>query len=133
MPFTIDPMIGGLQTVLDLRLQQHALTASNIANADTPGYHAKVIDFRTILSDAMGGKSQLARTEPGHFGAGGADLAHPPILELAPPPWALDDNSVVPERETARLQSNALLYQAVTEGLDKKLAMLKFASSDGRV
>jgi flagellar basal body rod protein FlgB len=61
---------------------------------------------------------------------GGA--ADPEIVELEPTPWDDDGNSVLAERETARLQENALMFRAVSRGLSKRLAMLKFAASDGR-
>jgi flagellar basal-body rod protein FlgB len=133
MAIEFDPLIGGLQTVLDLRLQQHALTASNLANADTPGFKAKVIDFQKVLSEAVHGQTELRATDPRHLQPGGSDLHHdPPVLELEPPPWSLDGNSVLPERETARLTENAMMYDAVAKGLQRKLAMLRYAVSDGR-
>ncbi len=130
MSFHVDPMIPGLQAVLDLRLQQHALTASNLANANTPGYKAREIDFDRVLERAMRTPDALTRMEPKHVGGSGAVAAT--VTEIEAPPWAIDGNSVVPERENARLQSNALLYQAVTEGLDHKLTLLRFAASNGR-
>jgi flagellar basal body rod protein FlgB len=93
MTVSLDPMIGKLQDVLDLRMQQHALTASNLANADTPGYKAKVVDFGQVLGQVMG--------ESPH--------------------------------EVARMQSNALMYNALAQGLDHKLNLLRFVVSDGRV
>ena len=133
MAIEFDPLIGGLRTVLDLRLQQHALTASNLANADTPGFKAKVIDFQKVLAEAVHGAGELRTTDPRHLQPGGADLHDdPPVLEIEPPPWALDGNSVLPERETARLTENSMMYDAVARGLQRKLAMLRYAVSDGR-
>jgi flagellar basal-body rod protein FlgB len=133
MPVLFDPMIRGLQGVLDLRMQQHALTASNLANAETPGFLAKVIDFREVLTDTMTGASADAvrHTDARHLGSGPSADA-PPVTELEAPPWALNGNSVVPERETTRLTENSLMYDAVARGLSTKLALLRFAASDGR-
>ncbi len=130
--FLFDSALGGLHQVLDLRSQQHALTATNLANADTPGFKAKHLDFEHALSDAMdrGGRLSMQRTEAHHIDAGGA--LDPHVVELEPNAWATDGNSVLPEQETARLQENALMYRAVSTGLSKKLALLKFAASDGR-
>jgi len=77
-----------------------------------------------------GARVGMQRTEVRHLDGGGPLDA--PIQELEPSPWATDDNSVLPEREMARLQENALMYRAVSTGLSKKLALLKFAASDGR-
>lgn len=127
-----DSSFTGLQGVLDLRSQQHALTASNLANADTPGYKARVIDFDTELAGAFGqgdGLQQL-RTDPRHLG--GRVAGDPSITELAPQDGALDGNSVNAEREMVRLGENEMMYSAVSRGLSKRLAMLKFAANDGR-
>jgi flagellar basal-body rod protein FlgB len=127
-----DSSLNGLQTVLDLRSQQHAMTATNLANADTPGFKAKHIDFEHALADAFdaSGRLQMQQTHSAHMAPGGA--ADPEIVELEPTPWDDDGNSVLAERETARLQENALMFRAVSRGLSKRLAMLKFAASDGR-
>ena len=131
--FRIDPMVDRLHRVLDLRTEQHALTSSNLANAETPGYRARVIDFTSALADAMGEGSAASRrladlglTPPG----GTAD--RPEILEIEPPPFSEDDNSVYAERETSRMVANQVVYSGVTAGLSRHLAMLRFAASDGR-
>ena len=46
------PLVGDLQQVLSLRLKQHGLGASNLANANTPNYRAKHVDFDAALSAA---------------------------------------------------------------------------------
>ncbi|MEZ4239384.1 MAG: flagellar basal body rod protein FlgB [Myxococcota bacterium] len=129
---TFDPLVRGLQTVLDLRIAQHGLTASNLANADTPGYRAKVIDFEHVLAQAVDEPSAMRRTDPRHLEAGGATATDPLVVELDPAPWSVDGNSVLPERETARMSSNALMYEAVAKGLDHKLDLLRFAVTDGK-
>jgi flagellar basal-body rod protein FlgB len=132
LSFTFDPLIGGMQTVLDLRMAQHSLTASNLANADTPGYRAKVIDFRHVLAQAVGTGSPLQQTDARHLQGRGLDPNDLPITELEPEPWSLDGNSVLSERETARMTENSLMYDAVSRGIDRKLALLAYAMSDGR-
>lgn len=127
-----DASFGGLQAVLDLRSQQHALTATNIANADTPGFKARVIDFETELSAAFGQVDgiQPLRTDPRHMG--GAGSGDPLVLELEPMDGSLDGNSVNAEREMVRLGENQMMFSAVARGLSKRLALLKFAANDGR-
>lgn len=116
-----DGMIDGLRRVLDLRQQQHHLVAGNLANAETPGFRAKSIDFSTALHDAMSGNA----------GAPGAPI-DAPILEADPVPWSTDENAVLIERETANLQANAVMYRAVSAGLSRHLALMRFAAGDGR-
>ncbi len=131
--FLFDPLTMGLEQVLDLRVQQHALTASNLANADTPGFRARVIDFDGVLAEAVGqgGGLQMARGAEGHLSKAGS-TADPEIIELDPSPWSENGNSVLLERETARLNANSLMYRGLTRGLSKRLALLKYAASDGK-
>ncbi|MEN0065243.1 MAG: flagellar basal body rod protein FlgB [Myxococcota bacterium] len=127
-----DPMMNALQRVLDLRQQQHAVTASNLANAETPGFRAKVLEFDETLSAIMKrAQSEMVNQRvPGHVTR--LAVQAPDIEEVAPAPWSTDDNSVLPEREIARMQENSLMYRAVAEGLSRRLALLKYAASDGR-
>lgn len=129
-----DGLHHGLQQVMDLRQAQHALTASNIANADTPGYRARVIPFDQVLAEAVGQDSgvTLDRTHARHLGSPGADPSRAHVEELEPPPWSADGNSVVAEREMARLTENALLYRSVGQGIGRRLAMLRYAASNGQ-
>lgn len=118
----VDPLIQRLSTILDLREKQHALTATNLANADTPGYRAQVIDFNGLLADVVDGK----------VGVGTSTPVRPEIHELEAPDWSTTGNSVLPEREMARLQENSTMYSALSRGLSKRLAILKYAAADGR-
>jgi flagellar basal-body rod protein FlgB len=127
-----DGLHQGLQRVLDLRQAQHGLTATNLANADTPGYKAKVIPFDEILSAAVDQTEGMRRTDARHLAGFGADAAHPEIEELEAPPWSLDGNSVVAEREAARLAENAMLFSGVSQGISRRLAMLRYAAGDGK-
>ncbi len=71
------------QTALAVRQQRQELLASNIANADTPNYKARDMDFNATLKQAMGGSTkplpptQLSLTSARHIP--GAAL-NPPLL-----------------------------------------------------
>lgn len=127
-----DGLHNGLQRVLDLRQAQHGLTAANLANADTPGYKAKVIPFDQVLSAAVDQGDGLRCTDERHLSGIGADPSHPDVEELEAPPWSVDGNSVVAEREAARLAENAMLYSGVSQGISRRLAMLRYAAGDGK-
>jgi len=129
-----DHIHRGLGRVLDLRQSQHALTASNLANADTPGFKAKYIPFDRVLSNVMAQSNEveMRRTDPLHVFAPGSDADNPDIKEIDAVPWSVDGNSVAPERENIRMAENTLMFNAVATGLNKRLSMLKFAGSDGK-
>ena len=42
-----DPIIGALNTSMNLRLMNQNVISSNVANADTPGYKAKTMEFES--------------------------------------------------------------------------------------
>ena len=63
-----DSTVGALNTSLNLREMNQNLIASNIANADTPGYKAQSLEFEKELRNALGTSDQLTLT--------GADARH---------------------------------------------------------
>ena len=129
-----DSFHNGLGQVLDLRSAQHSLTTANLANADTPEYRAKVISFDKVLSELVDrtDRPTMQRTDSRHLPGLSGDSSRPDVEELEAPAWSADGNSVQLERENVRLTENALMFEAVSTGLSKRLAMLRFAASDGR-
>ena len=118
----------GAMDVLDLRQMQNSLSASNIANADTPHYKAKLIRFDELLEDAMGSdKFSLRRTQERHLMGFDGAPDDPTVTELEPPPWSLDGNSVQLEREMVRLKSNALMYRTLIQGMTLRVRNLSTA------
>ncbi len=107
--------------VLDLRQQQHALIASNLANANTPGYRARELSFDEVLKDVV------REAEAGNANA--SDRVS--MEEREPLPWALDGNSVDAEREAAKLVENKMVYEALVVGVSHHLKLLEFAASNG--
>ena len=128
------------QKALGLRQARHEVLASNIANADTPHYKARDIDFASELKKAVdgtqgvasntGGGLALARTSSSHFagegpawrGAGSADL-----LYRIPDQPSLDGNTVDMDRERTQFADNAVRYQAGLTILNSRIQGLKNA------
>lgn len=107
------------QEALALREQRQRVLASNIANADTPGYKARDIDFAAHLSRALDGPASpasrldLARTSDAHlFGRGSAARAEDDLLYRVPEQPSLDGNTVDMERERAHFADNSVRYMA---------------------
>lgn len=122
-----DPTIGALNTVMNLRMMQQNVTVSNIANADTPGYKAKAVEFEGALRDALEGIE-----EGGEAGYRKATAAVDPEIYDDPTAEAgLDGNTVNRANEMAKLAENQALFDAATEALKRKLGMLKYAISEG--
>ena len=100
---------------LMLRSERQRLLASNIANADTPGYVARDMDFTTALREATGSGPAAGQAPraglaglPGQGGVAGE--AH---LRYATPSQSnLDGNSVDMDRERASFADNSVKYEA---------------------
>ena len=128
-----DPVIGALNTSLNLRLLSQNVISSNIANADTPGYKAKAVEFESALRDALGVGNRLpvADGDPRHILHRSTDPVYPEIYDDPNGVESLDGNTVDRAAEMAKLAENQILYDASAEMLKRKLGMLKYAISEG--
>ncbi len=100
---------------LSLRSERQRLIASNIANADTPGYVARDMDFAQALREATGGAAApgaAATTHPGHMALPAGARGDAQLLYAAPSQTSLDGNTVDMDRERAAFADNALRYEA---------------------
>lgn len=101
--------------VLAMRSYRQQLLASNIANADTPNYKARDIDFSAALKAAMGSSSSLSmsRTHAGHLPptSGDAGAADKHVRYRAAVQPSLDGNTVDTDVERAHFTENAMHYQ----------------------
>jgi flagellar basal-body rod protein FlgB len=131
-----DKTINGLASSISLRQVRNNVTASNIANAETPGYHAKRVDFEEALSRAldMDGMNSLSTSSPDHFALGSVPAAKtkPDVYEDPEGAVNNDGNTVDIEKEMSALSENAILYKAALQLINKKMAALKYAASEGR-
>jgi len=110
----IDKEIQFVQSALNLRARRQEVLASNIANADTPNYKARDLDFAAALKQAMGpakGDITLARTSARHLEGTGASSAAAHVKYRAAVQPSLDGNTVDPDVERAHFAENALHYQ----------------------
>lgn len=132
MPIS-DKTIDLISKSLDLRLKDQGVIASNIANADTPNYKSMKMDFESKLQEAADSDDlRLDATNEKHMDlsdidASGAD----DVFEDPDATVKNDGNSVNRERELVKLAQEQQLYNANVSTLNKKLAMLKYAITEG--
>lgn len=127
MAFNLDNFFGLHAQSLQLRGQRHELLASNIANADTPGYRARDLDFSAALQQAQGqGGSTLARTHSRHMSVNGQGADANVVYRTAVQP-SQDGNTVDVQMEQAAFAENALRYQASLEFLNGRIRSLMTA------
>ncbi len=114
---------------LNLRAQRQQLLASNIANADTPGYKARDIDFRKAMQELVAGRApgtELARTSGAHLSPtrDAAALSSGPAQYRTAVQPSLDGNTVDMDVERAQFAQNAIHYEANLMMINSKLKAL---------
>lgn len=121
----IDSELQFNRTVLNLRSARQELIASNIANADTPNYKARDIDFAKALQGAISGngpKLQLAGTVSNHLNGGtGASVMGAPVMYRNVIQPSADGNTVDMDVERAQFADNALRYEASMKFVDNQI------------
>ena len=134
-----------LANALAARERLQNVYAANIANADTPHYHADRRDFASFLAErqsaSAGGASKgvaLARTRPEHFSAGNDDagdgIGHVPLFgHHARNAQRLDGNDVDLQKEMAAMSKNQLMHELTLRLLKNRLdGMANIAREGGR-
>ena len=123
----LDDVFGIHEQALRLRGQRSEVLASNLANADTPGYKARDFDFQAMLRKEMQPPVRLASTHSGHINTDSAVVASTQMGYRIPQQPSLDGNTVEVEREQTEFSANAMRYQASLRFLDGRIKGLMLA------
>ena len=127
----IDQDLKFHQTALNLRAYRQELLASNIANADTPHFKARDIDFKSALDGALG-KAQgsalgLSRTAPGHIAAAGENRFGAAVKFRDEQQSSVDGNTVSIDVERAAFAENAIQMEAMLTFINGRFKTLSTA------
>ncbi len=126
-----DNTLKALAASLNFRQMRQEIISSNIANANTPGYKAKRIDFEAALARALDidGNLAMKSDDKKHYdvGSGGFDNLKPEIYQDPNGVVSEDGNTVDREQELAKMAENKILYDAAVQLLNKKLSLMKYA------
>ena len=112
---------------LDLAAYRHKLIAGNMANAETPGYAAKDIDFKKEINGALGKGNILpmTTTSPGHLGNSGPSRQ---VKVIEHGPETEDDlNGVDIDNEVTNMAVNQMRYTIGAQMLKRKVNYLEKA------
>lgn len=118
------------QTALTLRGYRQQLLASNIANADTPNFKARDINFAGALEGALSSRpanTGLAVTSLRHIGSSGENTAGAKVMYRTPVQPSIDGNTVDMDRERTQFADNAIHYQANLELLKGQIKFMMSA------
>lgn len=135
MATSLDAYLGVHPQALRLSSQRNELLATNLANADTPNYKAKDIDFKTALAASSSANAKLAMTgsqqgitQARHIALTSMDndpsASEQYRVPLAP---SLDGNTVDVQMEQSNFAQNAVRYQATLTMLNAKFRSLMTA------
>lgn len=129
--FDIAKKLETLNTAIGLRAHRHQVLASNIANADTPGYKARDFDFRSAMQKAVGGQAgasglALATTASRHLD--GSASASPVALQFrSETQSAVDGNTVDMDVERSSIAENSLQYEVLTRLISDRFSGIRAA------
>lgn len=129
-----DPLFGIHARALGVWQQRSETIAANLANADTPDYKARDVDFRKALVAAGNSDDnlQLATPSAGQIGADGTTAnGDAPLAWRVPLQPSMDGNTVDPQVEQAAYAANSVHYQASLTFINAQISMLRTAITGG--
>ena len=130
MPLNFEKVLGVHEPALHMQSRRAQLLAANIANADTPGFKARDIDFRAALQQVQktgsGHMSQMLTTNKRHL-APTDEMGSDEILYRQPFQASLDGNTVESHVETAAFTENSMRYLMSLRFISGKFKTLNMA------
>lgn len=123
MDALFDKNLDVLSKSLDLHLLRHTVVSDNIANAETPGYKARRVEFEGELQRALNASEAMGERS---LASVSAIIHQDENSEVGQ-----DLNSVDMDREMAELTKNDVKYSALTQAVSKKFALLQYAIQEG--
>jgi flagellar basal-body rod protein FlgB len=121
----IDQYLAPHANALSIRNKRMEVLAANIANAATPNYKARDIDFGQAFQRAMGESGTMLTTDAKHIGSLGAQ--GPEARYRTPVSAALDGNTVELHVEQLQFAENATRYEASLQFLSDRLRGMRSA------
>ncbi len=123
-----DNIFGIHEQALLLHGQRLSVLAANIANADTPNYKARDIDFASVLGNADGqAPLPVTVTDAAHMAMTDNGLALGEVQYRNPYQASLDGNTVEMPVEQAAFSENNVRYQASLTFINNQISSLMYA------
>lgn len=110
MAISFNQALGNHEQALRIRSAKATLIAGNIANADTPHYKARDIDFAQALQQAQSNPATLQASNPKHFGWQAGEAAPLEAQYRVPTQGSFDDNTVDLDMEKSAFSENSIRY-----------------------
>ncbi|WNF45531.1 flagellar basal body rod protein FlgB [Pseudomonas sp. SG20056] len=124
MSISFDRALGIHEQALGFRAQRAEVLANNIANADTPHYKARDLQFATVLAEqsakSQRGQVSLNRTDSQHIPADGVIVGDASLEYRIPFSPSIDQNTVDLQIEQSNYAENSVQFQASFTFLNSK-------------
>jgi flagellar basal-body rod protein FlgB len=118
----IENLFGVHEQALNLRVKRAEVLASNIINADTPGYKAKDMEFNSVLKEMASNQTgMLTSTNKNHISNNTNGVPDIELIERKPLQTSLDGNTVDTQVESAKLAENNMRFLASLRIIDMKI------------
>ena len=127
--------INMMQKGLSAAWTRNAVIRNNIANIETPGFKASLVEFESIFAKSLQGRGFTGtRTHEGHreLGRSSIDNIRPMVYQSRELSMRADGNNVDIESENVRLARNSIYYNTLMEKLNGEIRRLRMAISEGR-
>lgn len=121
----LDRYFGVHGQALTLRSERMSVLASNIANAATPGFKARDLDFAAVLKPESG--ATLRATHTRHYPVAGGQIRGKELLYRQPVQPSLDGNTVELATEQLQFTENAMRYRSTLSILNGRIQTLTSA------
>jgi len=109
-------VVNLVERALTIRSYYHKVLAGNIANADTPNYKEKDIDFlEEIQKKTTSQKNIEVKEKPGDEGTN-----------------STDGNTVNIENQMVKMTENSMMYNSLVQVVTKKFSMMRYVINEGR-
>lgn len=125
------PALTQFEQALKFRALRNQVLSANIANADTPNYKARDVDFGSAMNSARHASIDMTQTSDLHKKAWGQSSDGMQTLYRMPHQSTLDGNTVEMDVEQGKFAENALQYRASLSFLDGSIRGLRFAIKGG--
>ena len=119
----LNGIFGVHEKAMNLRQRRLALLGQNIANADTPHYKAKDIDFKKIMAKESDFSIKLS--QPGHMNS--TNSRNPALIFRTPNNPAADGNTVELNYEQAQFGKESARYTATLQFLENRIGGIRRA------
>ena len=122
----LNSVFGVHEPALQARARRLEVLAQNIANADTPNYKARDLDFKATLREVGSSSTDMRATQSAHY-AVGQELPPDDVMYRIPFNTAFDGNTVEMSVEQAQYGKAAADYQATLNFLENRVSGLRKA------